>query len=198
MRRLEINKDIVNSEKDYRCGLYDDKYHGANSMAERLRPKINSICERQGIDLPTQQIIFLYDWKPYMGGDMGHTIQLSQITRELLYQITGCFYTVAIRLNKEATSRLQEAQISNVLYHCLRHLRVNDKTGELEVVSHHAVEEWPEQVAFAEGKSYAKNSPNLFDVRIFPRKDEAEQTDNPTAAAQPQSKSQTNVHRIEN
>ena len=71
--------------------------------------------------------------------------------RELLYQATGCLFTVAIRLKKEATSHILEAPLSNEIYHCLRRLRVNEKTGELEIVRHHAIEQWPEQAVFADG-----------------------------------------------
>lgn len=166
---MERSREILNADKAYRCVVYDNQFRGRNTMAERLRAKVNNICDVQGISLPTQQILFLYDYKPYKGGSMGHVISLSPITRDLLYQTTGCFYTVAIRLNKDATSHLKEAPLSNVLYHCLRHLRVNEETQELEVVNHHGIEEWPEQVAFANGKAYTDEAPNLFDERIFPQ-----------------------------
>lgn len=45
---------------------------------------------------------------------------------------------------------------------------MNEKSGYLEVVRHHAIEQWPEQAVFADGVGYSVDSPNLFDVRILP------------------------------
>lgn len=175
---METKKEFVNKEREFEYALHDRSFHGGYSIAERLRKKVNRICEIQGFDLPTQQILFLYDWTQYSGGPMSCVIQLSPLTRELLYQTTGCLFTVAIRLKKEGTTHILEAPLSNEIYHCLRHLRVNKKTGYLEVVHHHAIEQWPEQAVFADGVGYAVDSPNLFDVRILP---ESEQPSTATA-----------------
>lgn len=110
---METKNEFVNKEREFEYALYDRSFHGGYSIAERLRKKVNSICEIQVLDLPTQQILFLYDWTHYNGGPMSSVIQFSPLTRELLYQITGCLFTVAIRLKKEATSHILEAPLSN-------------------------------------------------------------------------------------
>lgn len=164
-RRLER----LNRKRGFTYALYDSGFDCANSVAEKLRRRAEDICDTQGMTLPTEQILFLYDRTPYKGGPMSGVIQLSGMAKELFYQATGCVFPVAVRLKKQATDQLGEAQLSNELYHCLRHVSLNEKTKELELVRHHGVEQWEEQIAFADGGyGYAEDAPNLFDERIYP------------------------------
>lgn len=175
-------KGFVNRERNFQYHIYDTGCICANNISERMRRKLNSLCDIQGIDIPTQQILFLYDERPYTGGPISCVVQLSKMTKELLYQVTGCLFTVAIRMNRAASKQLREAPLSNEIYHCLRHMRLNEKTGELEVTKHHGVEQWEEQMTFADGISFAEDSPNLFDERIFPADEPAPQEEAQTEA----------------
>ena len=130
------------------------------------------------MELPTEQVLFLYDRTMYKGGPMSRVFQLSSLTRELLYQIAGHMFTVALVIQNSGASQLTEAQISNEIYHCLRHIRLNEHTRKLEVVKHHGIEQWQEQLAFFDGGyGYVEDAPNLFDEKIYP----AEETGNAAA-----------------
>ena len=158
----------MNSEREFCCPLYDDDFECRRSVAERLRGLANDICDTQGMDVKTERILFLYDRTPYKGGPAGEVFLMPEMARQTLYQTSGCVFDVAICLKERRTDTLCEAQLSHELYHCLRHVGYNAKTKRLEVIKRHDVEQWLEQLPFAEGDGYAVDSPNLFDERIYP------------------------------
>ena len=159
----------MNSQKEFCYPLYDDDFECRYSVVERIRGLANSICDTQGMDVKTERIMFLYDRTPYTSGPAGAVFLLPEMVRQTLYQTSGCMFDAAICLKERRTDTLCEAQLSQELYHCLRHVGYNSKTKRLEVIKRHDIEQWAEQLPFAEGDGFAANSPNLFDERIYPK-----------------------------
>ena len=159
----------LNETEDFCIPLCDSGYEGAWCVAESLRERARELCEKQGMALPTRQILFLYDKTPCGGGPVGTVMILPQVARDLFYQATGCLFTAALVVKQQAMKNLREAQFSNELYHCLRHFAVSQKTHEIELVRRHGVEQWKEQAPYSNGlDGFPEDAPNLFDERIYP------------------------------
>ena len=164
-----MTMNFLNETEDFPIPLVVEEYDGPFCIADRFRTMAEEICEAQGMKLPLRKILFMYDKTPYRDGPIGKALLLPAMTRDLLYQTTGCMFTAAIIFKHNGMAKLLEAQFSNEVYHCLRHFAVNAKTGALELVRRHEVEQWKEQASYSSGLGgFPANAPNLFDERIYP------------------------------
>ena len=160
---------LLNETEEFSLMLPKLGYEGTFCVSEKLRRRAASICKKQGMQLPLRQILFLFDKKPYKGGPVADVMPMPAIAKDLFFQATGCLFEAVLTANHQAMQGLLEAQVSNVLYHCLRHFSVNKKTGVVEINRRHGVEQWEEQVSYSNGiDGFPEDAPNLFDERIYP------------------------------
>lgn len=164
-----MSMKILNETEGFSLTLQGSGYEGGYCISERLRDIASDICSAQGMRLPLQKILFLYDKTPYKSGPIGRVMLLPVIAKDLFYQASGCMFEAALVINHNGMQQLLEAQFSNELYHCLRHFSVNEKTGAVELIRRHNVEQWEEQASYSNGiDSFPADAPDLFDERIYP------------------------------
>ena len=84
---------FLNETEDFPIPLVVEEYDGPFCIADRFRTMAEEICEAQGMKLPLRKILFMYDKTPYRDGPIGKALAAACLTRDLLYQTTGCMFT---------------------------------------------------------------------------------------------------------
>lgn len=135
---------------------------GRNVLACAFRTVAAALVDRYRLPVDPDRILFLMDRVKESKTSGSAVFRIPPLWREVLHQLTGREFDVAIKLWEENAARLSSAQMGALLYHELRHLSLDGKTGEHRLNLRHDTEDWGELVPFGDWEREAGALPDLL------------------------------------
>jgi len=141
---------------------------GTNVLADEFRAFAKTICATQGLDLDLDRVLFVMDRISPARRNGSMTARIPPAMSDVVRQFTGRRYDFVIKLWENNFTGLGEAGVMGMLYHELRHLSRDPKSGEMVFNPSHDVEDWAELAAYGDWRRNGAKIPNALDDKIYP------------------------------
>lgn len=156
--------------------VYESGNKGRNAITEYLRDLAISICRAQDLPADTDKILFVMDKatkrrRRYSASDIK---KIPEDYSDIIFQLTGYRFEYIVKFWEANLSRLCGNQTTALLYHELRHIRM-DKEGKLFFLPTHDIEDWPELSKFGDWEGRGAELPDLLSEKIE-REDDGPET----------------------
>lgn len=146
-----------------------------NKITEPFRRIADRIVSCQKLDIDTSRILFLLDREspphPYSGSSV---FPISTMHRDVIYQLSGKRYDCIIKLRERNLDTMTQQQVKALLYHELRHIHIDKKSGEINISSHHDYDDWQELMEYGDWEADGESLPDVAEKKLIKDKDNEE------------------------
>lgn len=138
---------------------------GKNVVAEAYRRASRLLIGFHDLDAREEEILFLADRMTTKDKPSASTIlRIPEIWRDVLYQLTDHDFRYVIKFFESNLNRLTPKQAAALLYHELRHIRLDTEKNRTFLDTRHDLEDWAELVPFGDWEKDGTALPNLLDT----------------------------------
>jgi predicted metallopeptidase len=132
-------------------------------LAEPYRKIAEQLIERHGLEADADEILFLADIAGTRPRPSGSTsLRIPEMWQDVLFQLTHHTFLYAIKFFQSNLDRLSTPQAAALLFHELKHIKRDMKTGKTFYEPHHDLEDWSELAPYGDWERPGAVLPNLM------------------------------------